>query len=216
MKKQIVPQARVGMVFTTTGSDAWKVRAVRIEPQLELENLETGEKRTVGPGEEREFFLVEMPKIPGGRNSQKPRAAKQRTKKEPEVRKGVAGSEAKRRGRRGTSRYFGISFIPKNGRWRAQIKRSDDNWDGGQFEFEELAAAAVHSHLGNDNQAHKLRLIAIEKYGPEAVSDDEGVWLCHGCAEEYRAAKNPDRCEKCGSGTFEFFRKRKAKREKKK
>ena len=203
------PEFKTGTFFTSNGSDIWKVQAIVKEPMVQLVCLETQEKLTLPVSQAGGFHRITMPVIEKARQQKKPRTGK------PDAPRKGAGPEktgAKKKFK-GSSQYFGVSLVAKNGRWRAQVKRKDDDWDGGQYAIEELAAAAVQLHLGNEEEAKRLELLAIERHGADAVGDDCGEWVCHGCAQEY-GTKKPAKCTKCGGGAFEWQRARRIKQRK--
>ena len=118
---------------------------------------------------------------------------------------GPAKSEQKPRPvqkkKRGTSKYLGVSLNKKSGKYRAQISRGK-YWCGGEFESEELAAAAVQEKLGNTELAAELREKARTE---EKIAGLRGPklskWMCHGCGATYD--KRPQQCGKCNCGVFE-------------
>lgn len=61
--------------------------------------------------------------------------------------------------------------------------------------------AAVADHLGNKEEAARLRTI-VEKKTKEKINQVEGAtaWDCTGCGKGY--PYKPDRCGKCGSSSF--------------
>ena len=108
-----------------------------------------------------------------------------------------------------SSQYLGV--IIKQGksgpRYYAQSARGGVFKNLDAHNVEELAAAAVQEHLGNNKEAGRLRKIAREKTDT-AIKELKGqtgqqLLLCSGCGADYE--KRPEKCVKCGGGSFEPF-----------
>jgi len=104
---------------------------------------------------------------------------------------------------KGSSKYYGVSYVKTTGRWTAQINRGDLKWFKSGFESEELAAAAVQEKLGNKKEAAELRKKdrTKDKIAKLRAPILVGKFMCHECGETYD--KKPDKCNKCNSGAVE-------------
>ena len=113
-----------------------------------------------------------------------------------------------REGKPPSSKYFGVTVHQtKNSgpSYYAQCFRGGKFKGLGIHKIEELAAAAVQKHIGNIEEAERLREIARQKTDT-AIKELKGQagktrFLCSGCGADYE--EKPDKCGKCGGGSFE-------------
>ena len=219
--------------FTTNGTDIWKVKDVSTFTLVELVNCETGGIASARVGERSAggFVPVIMPKIKRqkseirGRKSEKKKEkpgegapAKKSGKKNkaiavetgkpqvqyPSLRGDVRGCRA---GMEAASKYIGVTVKGiKGGRPRYYAQsRQDGKWKHlGIHNFEEAAAAAVQEHLGNTEEAKRLRKLA-ERETDQKISqlkeeDKATAWDCTNCGAGYQY--KPDKCGKCGGSSF--------------
>ena len=126
---------------------------------------------------------------------------------EPKHIKGLRGPRNK------ASQYKGVSRTkPRmDGKplWRAQTYVNGKNVSLGQFDIEELAAAAYAEQTGDHAEAERLRgMVGIRKAdmaeqaenNPDRAVKKVTVYVCAHCKLEWRS--KPDRCPSCDSATF--------------
>ena len=126
-----------------------------------------------------------------------------------------------------SSQYLGVTVKTLRGdkkKYHAQIYRDGINKYLGRHNSEELAAAAVQEHLGNKQEADRLRQLAANKGAhytnaeeasrlrklAEQKTDQEirqlkqenevTAWDCKDCGQGYRY--KPDQCGKCNGTSF--------------
>ena len=125
-----------------------------------------------------------------------------------------------RTGKRGSSKYFGVTWRKRDKKWHAQISRGDLYWSGGLFKIEKIAAAVVQDYLGNHTEAARLRKLAerppadSQQTTADVAKDEiyevrkKGLigptreWLeCAACSWE-AGEKTMTQCPKCGGLKF--------------
>lgn len=204
--------------FTTTGGDIWRIKKVKMVTEVELENCETARTETCRIGElsAERFVPIAMPRIVKVKATAKSTAkvekkkgrpkkgVKKPTWKEPSVR---VNNRGVRKGKKPLSGYLGVTVKQgKHGpRYYAQSNHGGEYKSLGGHNVEELAAAAVQDHIGNHEEAKRLRKIAREKTDA-AIKELKGqagqrYFLCNGCGADYE--KKPENCVKCNGGSFE-------------
>lgn len=179
--------------FTTTGSDIWKRKKVRMITEIELENCETGSSEMCRVGEQsaERFIAINIPTIThrGKRAPARQGRGRPIKRKSGELAGGggvnappstpkpgikpagqgpsIRGSDKRgiKKGKKPSSQYLGVTVRQaKNGfKYEAQINRGGEFKRFGTYNEEELAAAAVQEHLGNHAEAARLRTIAEQK-----------------------------------------------------
>ena len=153
--------------FTTNGKDIWKVKTVDKITAVELTNCENDENEVCVIGEElaKRFHPVIMPKVKtAAAVTKKKKPGKKKTASNPASKSG----RGVRAGKKESSQYLGVTVkigkIRKK-RFYAQSNRAGKYTGLGVHDVEELAAAAVQEHLGNEEEATRLRMLAKKKTG---------------------------------------------------
>jgi DNA-directed RNA polymerase subunit RPC12/RpoP len=156
----------------------------------------------------REEKKVEMEKpSPAKKTGRVPYKKKAAISEEPKHIPGLRGT------RKRASKYKGVSLCKprKDGThlWRAQYWENGKLISLGQFEIEELAAAAYAEHEGNQEEAARLRAIAgrqkpdmVEQAenNPDRAAKKVTIYICTHCKTEWQS--KPDSCPHCKSATF--------------
>ncbi len=112
-----------------------------------------------------------------------------------------------RPGEKPSSQYFGVT-VKTDGRYKkkyyAQLARGGGHTSLGYHNTEELAAAAVQEHLGNAEEAARLRKLAEQQTDKDIrlLKGDNEVtaWDCNACGKGYKY--KPDQCGKCNGRSF--------------
>ena len=193
--------------FTTNGADIWRVKAVSTFTQVMLINCETGSTASARVGEKSAggFVPVIMPKVKnegrGAREKKKVKAVKVRAGTTEKTGPGV------RPGEKPSSQYLGVTVRKTKGgrkRFYAQLYRGDGFKHLGIHNTEEAAAAAVQDHLGNTEEAARLRKLAEAETDREIrkLKEETEViaWDCRACGAGYKY--EPDQCGKCSGRSF--------------
>jgi hypothetical protein len=162
--------------FTTNGTDIWRVKSVSTFTLVQLINCETGGAASARVGEKSEggFVPVRMPKVKNERDAGRVTKTKKKTGKKKKTKAGKTAKSASKSGRgvrpggKASSQYLGVT-VKKNKagkkRFYAQSNRGGKYARLGAHDVEELAAAAVQEHLGNAEEATRLRMLAKKKQG---------------------------------------------------
>lgn len=110
-------------------------------------------------------------------------------------------------GEKASSQYLGVSVQKRRGgrkRYIGQLRTADGYKHLGTHNKEELAAAAVQEHLGNKEEATRLRKLAEAETDREIrqlkEEDKVTAWDCKGCGQGYKY--KPDQCGKCNGSSF--------------
>lgn len=217
--------------FTTDGSDIWRVTHVKTLTVVELLNCLDGQTETIQIGEQSSIRFVPfvMPKGMAAdlaKNKTGKKRAPYKTKKPATakmvggVKKGTKRGKYKikrgtvhengsgvKAGKKASSQYLGVSVQKTKGgkkRYIAQLRETGGYKHLGTHNTEESAAAAVQDHLGNKEEATRLRKLAEAKTDEEIKQltgrDKVTAWDCSGCGQGYKY--KPDVCGKCGGHSF--------------
>lgn len=188
--------------FTTDGADIWRVKAVSTFTLVELINCETGGTASARVGEKSAggFVPVRMPEVKNeGRVTKTKKKAKVKTASTPGRRRGA--------GKKANSKYLGVVVKTRPGgnkKFTAQATRAGKYAGLGTYNTEEAAAAAVQEHLGNTEEAARLRRLVEAKTDQEIrqLKEDDKVtaWDCKACGHGYKC--KPDQCGKCSGRSF--------------
>lgn len=217
--------------FTTNGTDIWKVRSASTFTLVELVNCETGGTASARVGERSAggFVPIKMPKVKAkasrpmtarrdasqrvGNKKKTPSASKTNARPQEQKAKKVGISETKTpvtrttgsgipAGSKPSSQYLGVRAVKRGhyAKWLAQVNRGKFVHLG-TFNIEEEAAAAVQEHLGNEEEATRLRTMARQKI-QEKIEGTKGqtAWMCTKCGAGYE--EKPKKCTHCGGGSF--------------
>ena len=200
--------------FTTTGSDIWKLKEVDTIMTAILVNCETGDSEEVildEPEHKNSFLPVIMPKIsPVNSRQQKTKKLNYKKQKIIDNKKQEKGDITSvhtsghgiRKDKAPSSQYLGVRAVKgkKYTKYMAQINRGKFIHLG-TFNIEEEAAAAVQEHLGNSEEATRLRVIARQKQQEKINSVKKmTAFMCTNCGAGY--ATQPQKCNHCGKGSF--------------
>lgn len=203
--------------FTTNGTDIWKITHIRTVTVVELASCETGQTGTIRLGEQSSigFVPVIMPKIKRQKSeirSQRSEVRNQKSEKKKE-KTGEAGAKAGKTstpgrgrgaGKNAKSKYLGVRVKTRaygRKKYTAQVVRNGKYTGLGTYNTEEDAAAAVQEHLGNTEEAARLRKLAEQKTDEEiAELKGQTAWDCTNCGKGYQY--KPDQCGKCGHSSF--------------
>ena len=139
----------------------------------------------------------------------------------------VKTGRVRRPGEKPSSQYLGVTVKTVRGdkkKYHAQIYRGGINKYLGRHNSEELAAAAVQDHLGNTQEAERLRQLAASKGAHYTTAEEASrlrklaeqktdqeirqlkqenevtAWDCKACGQGYRY--KPDQCGKCNGLSF--------------
>ena len=174
--------------FTTDGTDIWYVRSVKTMTAIRMENTSTGELEDVIAGDDSRFEPCRVV-------IDKPAVERRGSKK--------SGSKSK-------SKYKGVcpTRPMKDGtfKWRVQFWDSKKNKliGLGQFENEELAAAAYADYKGDKAEAQRLRGLAkqVENNPDKSAKKTKRkmAWECQHCKLSFQS--KPVSCPGCKSASF--------------
>ena len=199
--------------FTTDGTDIWYVRSVKTMTAIRMENTSTGELEDVIAGDDSRF---EPCRVVIDKPAERKKAMTKTAPTASQTKLTSGGS--KKSGSKSKSKYKGVcpTRPMKDGtfKWRAQF------WDGkknkliglGQFDTEELAAAAYADYKGDKAEAQRLRGLALQADADMAEQAENNpdrppkktkrkmAWECQHCKLSFQS--KPTSCPGCNSASF--------------
>jgi len=203
--------------FTTNGTDFWRNVQVRTVTQVMLKNIETSAKCICTVGADEPWVAVIMPETKAAKPAAKSVRGPYNKRAVITARKPSKSNNKKKTSNRKTSQYKGVERLKPNK--SGQVKYKTSYWEGktkkniylGTYDSELEAAAACQDHIGDKDEAARLRSLAKQQKADMTEQADNNpdrpgtglkTWKCTHCKLTFRHPTKPMSCINCKGATF--------------